>query len=176
MIGKNRAIPFDRLFRNTDTITVGRVRRHPICLNDETVSIDHCQITRSRDGQYTISDNDSTNGIFVAELGAYSPEVRVTECVLKIGMHIRLGEVVLTPVDRCGEAPVIVKQITELYHRLVDLYGSFREAAEHQKPSRETLRRRAEQQKQKPQGKNKAKGKIEQPGARKPRKRRAHQS
>ena len=140
MLKRNKRFVFDRLFRAANPITVGRTRQSDMQLRHDTVSRRHCSIERSPDGEYIIVDRGSTNGIYVADCGAYGEYRRVTRCILKMGMHIRLGDVTITPVDAAGEAPVFVKRTSEFLLRIIRLYGSFREAANHVKPSRETLR------------------------------------
>ncbi len=47
------------------TLTIGRNHGNTIVLNNPSVSRNHCQITQSGYGTYTISDLGSTNGTFV---------------------------------------------------------------------------------------------------------------
>lgn len=65
---------------------LGRGRDNDLVLQNDSVSSNHCVIKQSRDGEWTIVDLKSGNGIFVNDQ-------RVEEATLREGDLIELGEV-----------------------------------------------------------------------------------
>lgn len=70
-------------------VTIGRGNTNAVVLDDNSVSRMHCEITRNREGGYTVSDLDSLNGTFVngkklAGVGR-----------IKTGDKIKFGEVAM---------------------------------------------------------------------------------
>ena len=54
----------ESMYLMTFPFTIGKSRTASFCLDNETVSRIHCQISRMK-GEYIIFDNNSTNGTYV---------------------------------------------------------------------------------------------------------------
>ncbi|MEM6993851.1 MAG: FHA domain-containing protein, partial [Myxococcota bacterium] len=72
-----------------DVTTVGRATRSDVCLPLESVSRHHCTI-RCVAGQFEVSDESSTNGVFVND-----GEERIHRTVLRDRDHLRVGTATL---------------------------------------------------------------------------------
>jgi pSer/pThr/pTyr-binding forkhead associated (FHA) protein len=72
---------------NVDRTTIGRVEDNTFQIADASVSSHHCEALL-RGGEVLIRDLNSTNGSFIND-------VRITECVLKPGQTLRLGQIEL---------------------------------------------------------------------------------
>lgn len=66
-------------------VTIGRRQTCEVVLEHPGVSARHCELARSPDGQWTITDLGSTNGTFVNGLP-------VREALLAFGDEISLGK------------------------------------------------------------------------------------
>jgi len=106
VVDGSQYVPLDRSVTN-----IGRRRDNVIVLDDPRVSRQHCQI-RYRFGQFVLYDLGSRGGTFVND-------ARVSECVLKPGDVIALGESKLVYVveestteglSRSGDTQVLMKR------------------------------------------------------------------
>ena len=70
------------------TTTIGRDKSCDVVIKDMTVSSHHATIT-NEGGEFFISDNESTNGIFVND-------IKITKKTIKPGDIIRMGKAILT--------------------------------------------------------------------------------
>jgi pSer/pThr/pTyr-binding forkhead associated (FHA) protein len=70
-------------------VRIGRSPNNDLMLNDNSVSRHHAEITRNRDGVFSIKDLDSLNGVFVNDK-------RVKSAVLSEGCEIDIGDVRVT--------------------------------------------------------------------------------
>lgn len=77
----------------TRTIRIGRGRHCDIRLYNGTVSTEHCVVTGTPDGSWSISDRHSTNGLWVSG-------VRTYRAALVPGMWMSLGDVELVVIGR----------------------------------------------------------------------------
>jgi len=145
MLDHNRVYLFENLFRGDARITIGKSRQRDIYLQDPSVNSKHALIGRLPGGKYTIYDwgGGDEPGIYVSPVGLYSKYEKVERYTLHFGAHLRLGDVVLTPVNAQGEAPFMVWDLKDFARNSKLLYGSFREAARHVGLNRESLRIRA---------------------------------
>jgi hypothetical protein len=118
--------------RRKRSITAGRDTACDIWLSDSTVSARHCTITvagtAARLG-YVLRDCGSKNGTFVSVQGPHGVFTRVRRVRLKVGLHVRLGDVILVAVDRHGTCPLTVRGDDDLIAQAHRLYGSVRAAA-----------------------------------------------
>jgi pSer/pThr/pTyr-binding forkhead associated (FHA) protein len=69
----------------TERVVIGRRRTCEVVLEHPGVSARHCELARSSEGQWTITDLGSTNGTFVNGLP-------ITETTLRFGDEIGLGK------------------------------------------------------------------------------------
>jgi hypothetical protein len=65
-------------------MTIGRGAENGIVLKDNTISRCHARLERSKDGKISLTDEDSSNGIYVNGM-------RVEQAVLKSGDEIKIG-------------------------------------------------------------------------------------
>jgi hypothetical protein len=65
-------------------MTIGRGQENGIVLKDNTISRCHARLERGRDGKITLTDEDSSNGIYVNGM-------RVEQAVLKMGDEVKIG-------------------------------------------------------------------------------------
>lgn len=73
-----------------ETYNIGRDFEEPIKIAEESVSVSHRHATIKVDGdEWTLEDNDSTNGTFVEIDGLFR---RISRCRITPGTWIRLGE------------------------------------------------------------------------------------
>ena len=127
--GSQRTIALDELFPAGGRHAIGRTRQRAIRINDPSVSREHCHITRSARGHYTIHDCASKNGVWIARFAPYDNFVKVTRKRLTVGMHIKLGEVTLIAVDPEGRAPIAARRYSEFLRIAYRIYGSAARAA-----------------------------------------------
>ena len=73
---------------DADSLVLGRGDKATLLLDSEEVSRAHAKLTRN-DGEYTVEDLGSRNGILLNGL-------RVHSAVLRDGDELQLGDVVLT--------------------------------------------------------------------------------
>lgn len=78
----------ERFVLDADTMVLGRGDKATLQLDSEEVSRAHAKLTRT-DGEYTVEDLGSRNGILLNGL-------RVHSAVLRDGDEVQLGDVVLT--------------------------------------------------------------------------------
>jgi hypothetical protein len=78
---------------------------------------------------FVLCDCDSKNGTFVSAQGPYGVFMRVAEIRLEVGLHVRLGDVMLVAVDRRGTCPLTVRDDADLVAQAHRLYGSVQRAA-----------------------------------------------
>lgn len=75
--------------QSAEFVLIGRLQENTISLNDPKCSRLHCELTRTRDGRWTLHDMNSANGTFVNDR-------RLThERCLADGDVIRIGDVEL---------------------------------------------------------------------------------
>ena len=101
-----------------DVVTIGAMEDNDLVLDDDTVSRNHCRITREGD-QYLLIDNGSTNGTFINR-------VRVREAFLHEGCTLTCGktDIKFQPVD---EKLHIVPSDRERYGDIIGRDRSMRE-------------------------------------------------
>lgn len=139
LFGQDRVFWFDTLFaRRQDLaiLTIGRDANCDICLPDPTVSSVQGTIRRRhrmRGGsvvpKFMICDGGSKNGIRVSALGADGPFGRVDAVALSVGLHVRIGAIILVAVDGRGACPIIATTELEFIGQACALYGSEETAA-----------------------------------------------
>jgi len=134
ILGHDREIRFRDEFgkagRRKTRITIGRTRQRDIRLRDETsVSRLHAAITRLEDGRFMIEDAGSKNGVWIASRAGYSAYRKVEAEILEFGMIIRLGSVMLAPIDARGHCPMLAARLTEFLRNGDTVHGSRAEAA-----------------------------------------------
>lgn len=108
-------------------VIVGRTRQRPIRIRDKTVSRRHCEIQRVEPGSYFLRDLGSLNGIKVRTRGHYGTWVKVgrnEKIYLEPGMHIKLGNAIMVPVDADGLCPISAHNHRELSQMARETYGS----------------------------------------------------
>lgn len=81
-----RTIPMS--LSSNDEFTIGRDAACSLCLSDRTISGYHAYVTSSKDGSFTLYDNDSMNGIVVIEEGK---EVKHDKLQLSDGLVCFIG-------------------------------------------------------------------------------------
>jgi hypothetical protein len=142
VLGQKRLVQFhDLLDGGSGPLSVGRTRQRDIRIRHRTVSRLHCYIEKTVEGEFTIQDNDSKNGLYVAWYGPYGEFQRKTWCTLRIGMYIRLGDVIIVPVDQHGESFILAKRHSEFLRRAHALYGTPHQAEDHVGCSRKAIGR-----------------------------------
>lgn len=114
--------------RRQKPLSVGRDNECDIWLSDSTVSARHCTITTSAQG-FELRDCGSKNGTHVSVQGPHGVFTPVQEIRLEVGLHVRLGDVILVAVDRRGTCPLTVRDDGDLIAQAHRLYGSVRAAA-----------------------------------------------
>lgn len=138
LFGQQRLFSFDVVIgesRRQYAMTVGRDEGCDICLPDSTVSNLHATIALDpfvRDPLapvLSLRDCGSKNGIEVSARGVRGPFVRVREVQLTLGLHVRIGAVVLVAVDRDGACPIMAASEADFVAQAYALYGSEEEAA-----------------------------------------------
>lgn len=138
LFGRRRLYAFDAVIgerRRQYALTVGRDAGCDICLSDSTVSNLHATIALdpfARDPLapvFLLRDCGSKNGVEVRARGVRGPFVRVREVELTLGLHVRIGAVVLVVVDRDGACPIVAASEADFVAQAHALYGSEEEAA-----------------------------------------------
>lgn len=71
-----------------ESLTVGRDRENDIVLDSDSVSRHHARVEH-REGQFFVSDLDSTNGTYVNDDAA-----PITECQLRRGDQVKIGDTI----------------------------------------------------------------------------------
>lgn len=108
-------------------LVIGRTRSRAIQLDDRSVSCRHAEIRRVDYGLYFLRDLGSRNGVKVRERGHYGAwvkQARDAKVVLRPGIHIKLGNVIVVPVDPEGKCPINVRDHEELARAAEETYGS----------------------------------------------------
>lgn len=139
LFGQDRVFWFDTLFarrQDRPILTIGRDANCDICLPDPTVSSVQGTIRRrahirgdSVAPRFMIYDAGSTNGIRVSALGADGPFGQVDAVALSVGLHVRIGAIILVAVDGRGACPIIASTELEFIGQACALYGSEETAA-----------------------------------------------
>lgn len=112
-------------------LEIGRTRKRGLQLEDGSVSCRHAEIQRVEVGFYALRDLGSRNGVKVRERGHYGMWVKQdTWVILKPGMHIKLGNVIVVPVDFEGKCPINARDHEELARAAEETYGSASAASE----------------------------------------------
>ena len=138
LFGQQRLFSFDAVIgqhRRQYALTIGRDEACDIRLSEPTVSALHATIALDafvRDPLapvFLLRDCGSKNGIEVNARGIRGPFVRVREIQLELGMHVRIGAIVLVAADRDGVCPIAASSEADLITQAHALYGSEEEAA-----------------------------------------------
>ena len=139
LFGQDRVFWLDTLFaRRPDlaTLTIGRDASCDICLPDPTVSCVHGTIRRrahmrgdSVVPKFVICDGGSKNGIQLGAWGADGPFSRIDAVALSVGLHVRIGAIILVAVDGRGACPIMARTELEFIGQACALYGSEETAA-----------------------------------------------
>ncbi len=138
LFGQQRLFSFDVIVgehKRQHALTIGRDENCDIWLSDLTVSTVHATIALDASARdplapvFLLRDCDSKNGIYVSARGARGPFVRVREVQLTLGLHVRIGAVLLAAVDRDGACPIVASSEADLIAQARALYGSEQEAA-----------------------------------------------
>ena len=129
VVGSRRLIKLDGLITRGDYITIGRTRQRNIRLNHSSISREHCRITRNSKDDYTILDQHSKNGVWVARFGPNDEYLAVKRRRLVVGMHIQLGELTLVVCDKQGNAPILATRYSEFLRIACAIYGTAAEGA-----------------------------------------------
>lgn len=134
LLGQQRLFLFEVLTDrgHKHELTIGRDDVCDIWLPYPTVSALHALIACSLDlGEpvFMLCDRVSKNGIRVSIHGPHGPFRRILAVRLRVGLHVRIGEVTLVAVDRQGACPVVATSEAEFLSQARALYGSERTAA-----------------------------------------------
>jgi hypothetical protein len=129
LVGQQRLYLFEAL---TDRgrkreLTIGRDEACDIWLSHPTVSALHGAILFARDSWepvFLLRDRASKNGIRVSIHGPRGPFLRIIDVRLRVGLHVRIGEVTLVAVDRQGACPIVATSEAEFLVQARALYGS----------------------------------------------------
>lgn len=125
--GANAVYWFKDLLDESGRLDIGRTNQRAIRIRDMTVSRRHCEIERTAPGKYILRDLDSYNGIKVRIRGHYGKWVkqkRDGEVQLLPGIHIKLGNAIIVPVDAKGMFPINARDYEELACLAAETYGS----------------------------------------------------
>ena len=118
---------FNKLVDAYGRLKIGRTRKRSIQLDDRSVSCLHAEIQRVERGLYFLRDLGSVNGVKVrrrGHYGAWERQPKGAKVLLEPGIHIKLGRVIIVPVDADGKCPVNVRDHVELARHSEDVYGS----------------------------------------------------
>lgn len=142
LFGQRRIFSFDALIgsqwgehRRQQALTIGRDQGCDICLPAPTVSAVHAtlaldaSVSDSPAPVFLLRDCESKNGIDASAHGRRGPFTRVRAVHLTLGLHVRLGAVVLVAVDRDGACPIVASSESDFIAQAHALYGSAEEAA-----------------------------------------------
>lgn len=139
LFGQDRVFWFDTLFarrQDLPILTVGRDANCDICLPDPTVSSVQGKIRRRHHmrgdsvvPKFMLCDCGSKNGIQVSALGADGPFGHVDAVALSVGLHVRIGAIILVAVNGRGACPIIARTELEFIGQACALYGSEETAA-----------------------------------------------
>ena len=138
LFGQQRLFSFAAVIsehKRQHALTIGRDEGCDIWLSDSTVSAVHATIALdafARDPLapvFLLRDCGSKNGIYASARGSRGPFVRVREVHLELGLHVRIGAIVLVAVDRNGACPIVASSEADLIAQARALYGSEQEAA-----------------------------------------------
>jgi hypothetical protein len=134
--GHQGVFSFDALLSSQkQALTIGRDAGCDIALSAPTVSSVHATVALDasvRDAAavvFLLRDCASKNGIEASVRGLRGPFARVRVVPLTLGMHVRLGAVVLVAVDRDGACPIVASSESDFIAQAHALYGSAEEAA-----------------------------------------------
>jgi hypothetical protein len=142
VLGHRRLVNFhDLLAGGSRPLSVGRTRQRDIRLRHSTVSRLHCTIEKTIDGEFAIHDNDSKNGLYMAWYDPDGEFHRKSWCILRIGMYLRLGDVIIVPVDQRGESFILARRSSDFLRRAHALYGTTHQIEEHAGCSRNAIQR-----------------------------------
>ena len=111
----------------TGRLEIGRVRGRGIQLEDKSVSCCHAEIQRVEAGVYILRDLGSRNGVKVRERGhqgVWIKQPKGTSVILQPGIHIKLGDVIVVPVDIEGRCPINARDHIEFARAAEETYGS----------------------------------------------------
>jgi hypothetical protein len=104
-------------------VTIGRLQRCDIQIDDPAVSGLHCEIERRPDGTCVIVDVDSKNGLYVND-------VKVARAELWPGMWVFIGHTELIAVgSRDTHVPVLGRSYTSYLVRARHVHGTAEHAA-----------------------------------------------
>lgn len=139
LFGQDRVFWFDTLFarrQDLPILTIGRDANCDICLPDPTVSSVQGKIRRRHHmrgdsvvPKFMLCDCGSKNGIQVSALGADGPFGHVDAVALSVGLHVRIGAIILVAVNGRGACPIIARTELEFIGQACALYGSEETAA-----------------------------------------------
>jgi FHA domain len=150
IFGQGRVFSFDALLGSTigsrpsehpgerrrgQALTIGRDEGCDISLAAPTVSARHATVTLDASVRDTMApvfllrDCESKNGIDASARGLRGPFARVRAVPLTLGLHVRIGAMVLVAVDRDGACPIVASSESDFIARAHALYGSAEEAA-----------------------------------------------
>ncbi len=126
---KRRCMFFNRWLKHQPLVSIGRTTARDIRIRSMSVSRDHADVRRTSKGEFRFRDRNSKNGVWVSDVGRYGKFRKVKAVTLKVGMHIRLGRVILVVVDTDGMAPIMAPRYTEFLRLAAVVYGNATGAA-----------------------------------------------
>lgn len=146
LFGQRRIFSFDALIgsqqgehrgehRRQQVLTIGRGEGCDICLPAPTVSAVHAtlaldaSVSDSLAPVFLLRDCESKNGIDASAHGRRGPFARVRAVHLTLGLHVRIGAVLLVAVDHRGACPIVASSESDFIAQAHALYGSAEEAA-----------------------------------------------
>ena len=91
------------------------------------MSCRHAEIQRVDRGLYFLRDLGSENGVKVrrrGHCGHWERQEKDAKVLLEPGIHIKLGRVIIVPVDADGKCPVNVRDHVQLACYTEEVYGS----------------------------------------------------
>ncbi len=115
---------FDRAKGADEPYTIGRAPGQDFRIKDTTVSRQHCEIEPLIDGRFAIVDCGAANGVHISVHGPHRGFRPVAWYILRTGIYLRLGKVVLVPIDTNGASSIIATRGSEFDRCARALYGS----------------------------------------------------
>jgi hypothetical protein len=130
VFGRQRPFLFDRYRRNgrlDGVLLVGRTRECDLRIRGRFVSRRHCTVEETEAHTYLLWDLSSKNGVYVRGPGERYHAVPVV--LLRVGLHIRIGDAEMVVLGGKQRLPITASTIGSFMRQALRLYGSRRAAA-----------------------------------------------
>ena len=132
IMGQRKILWFNELLDASGRLDIGRTHQRTIRIRDQAISRLHCEIQRVEPGIYFLRDLNSRNGVKVrvrGHRGEFAELEPGTKVHLLPGIHIKLGNTIIVPVDVNGQCPINARDDKELARLAEETYGSAAAAA-----------------------------------------------